>query len=132
AFRKVSEADPALQDAMKRAKMCVQRAQAMVDGIFEFARSGGKPEKLAATPVREVIDQIAEELGNAEVRERPEIEVEPFGARWVACSRGVLMSIVSNVMRNAAKFMSDSAVRKISVRIADAGAFVRVEVEDTG
>ena len=49
-----------------------------------------------------------------------------------ACNRGVLTSVVSNLMRNAEKYMSDSPVRRITLRVAESGPLVRVEVEDTG
>ncbi|MEO7113476.1 MAG: MCP four helix bundle domain-containing protein, partial [Polyangiaceae bacterium] len=55
AFKKVSESDPALQDAMSRARMCVRRAQGIVDGIFEFARAGGRPSVSSSTDVLDAL-----------------------------------------------------------------------------
>jgi len=132
AFKKAAEADPTLGDAMVRARTCVQRAQTMVAGIFDFARSGGKPEPGASAPLRETVDQVVEEVLATDAQARPEVEVIPFEALHAACNRGVLTSVLANLLRNAQKYMSDSSVRKITVRAREEGAFVRVEVEDTG
>jgi signal transduction histidine kinase len=132
AFKRASESNPELRDATQRARACVQRAQTMVSGIFEFARAGGSPTPGAFSMVREVIDQVAEEVCTAEAHERPEVEVVAFDAYAVACSRGVLVSILTNLMRNAAKFMRDNALRKITVRASANDASVRIEVHDTG
>ncbi|MEO8875905.1 MAG: MCP four helix bundle domain-containing protein, partial [Polyangiaceae bacterium] len=76
AFKRAAEADPSLQESMSRARMCVQRAQSMVDGIFEFARAGGRPDTTSRTDVLETIEQVAEEVRASEVRDRPEIEID--------------------------------------------------------
>ncbi len=82
--------------------------------------------------MREVLDQVNDELQTAETGERPEVTVEPFEPSVVACTPGVVGSIMTNLMRNAAKYMSDSALKRITVRVASQGPMVRVEVEDTG
>jgi signal transduction histidine kinase len=132
AFRTASQADPKLQGALVRARQCVQRAQVVVDNVFEFARSGGAPSKDARAAVREVIEQVVEEACAVETGERPEVDVAPVPDCAVRCSRGVLASILGNLVRNALKYMRDSAVRRIAVRVAVAGDFVHFEVEDTG
>jgi signal transduction histidine kinase len=132
AFKRASEADPKLQDALTRARTCVTRAQAMVHGIFEFSRAGGAPEAGGHADLREVVEQVAEEIRTAEAIERPDVTVEPFEPCILACSPGVLGSVLSNLLRNAAKYMSDSALKQITVRVRDKGSRVRVEVEDTG
>jgi signal transduction histidine kinase len=132
AFKRASESSPELRDAVQRARACVQRAQTMVSGIFEFSRAGGRPVSGACAQVREAIDQVAEEVCTSEAQERPEVEVAAIDGCAVACSRGVLVSILTNLMRNAAKFMRDSALRQITVRVAASDATVRIEVHDTG
>ena len=133
AFKRASESDPQLQDAMIRARTCVQRAQTMVDGIFEFARAGGRPDLKASTDIREAIEQVAEEVRASDSRERPDIEIDAPDAGKAACSRGVLVSVLTNLMRNATKYMNDSPMKKIAVRVRQhPDGFVRIEVEDTG
>lgn len=132
AFKRASESDPSLRDALVRARACVKRAQTMVDGIFEFARSGGRPDTSARTDVREIVDGVIDEVRETEVGARPEVIVEPFEPLAVSCSRGVLFSLVSNLVRNAVKFMSDSELKVITVRVHERADTLRIEVEDTG
>jgi signal transduction histidine kinase len=110
----------------------VLRAQGLVDNVFDFARSGGAPSPDAAAGVLEVVDQVVEEARSVDPAERPEIQVGPLPDCAVRCSRGVLSSILGNLVRNAIKFMRDSAERRISIRVVEVGDAVRFEVEDTG
>jgi signal transduction histidine kinase len=132
AFKRASEKDRDLEDALHRASACVKRAQGMVDGIFEFCRSGGRPEIGASTPLIEVVEQVADEVLASEVLDRPEVQIDVFEPCAVACSRGVLTSILTNLMRNAAKYMVGSPVRRLTVRARPTEDMVHIEVEDTG
>jgi signal transduction histidine kinase len=78
------------------------------------------------------VEAVGEELGRSS-SDPPAVSLERNGARAVACSPGVLESIVGNVMRNAAKYMRDSAMKRITVRVVDKTAsLLLVEIEDTG
>jgi len=132
AFKKPSEGDPKLKDALGRAKACIVRAQGLVDGVFEFSRAGGKPKVGEDADVAHVLDETVAEVLAPGDEGKPEIVVEPFDPCKVACSPGVLTAIVSNLLRNATKYMSDSAVKKITVRVVPSGDDVKFEVEDTG
>lgn len=132
AFKPAAEADPRLESALGRARRCVQRAQLLVDNVFDFARSGGAPSPDARVEVRDVVEQIVEEARAVDPSERPEVELEAVPDCAVRCTRGVLASILGNLVRNAVKFMRDSAVRRIAVRVVASPDAVRFEVEDTG
>ena len=132
AFKRASESDPKLGEMMVRARACVVRAQSMIDGIFAFARAGGQPDLHAHADVGEAIENTTEDMAMADAGQRPEITIEPFEPCEVTCNRGVLASIFMNLLRNAAKYMSDSAVKQIVIRILARGEHVRVEIEDTG
>ena len=132
AFKPASETDPKLASALTRARQCVVRAQGLVDNVFDFARSGGAPSEDASASVADVIDQVVEEARSVEPSERPEIHVGPVPECAVRCSRGVLASILGNLVRNSIKFMRDSEQRRIAVRVTESGDQVRFEVEDTG
>jgi signal transduction histidine kinase len=132
AFKKVSEGDPKLETALGRARTCVMRAKGLVENVFDFARSGGLPAKDVRADVREVVDQIVEEARAVDPSERPEIVVADVPDVAVKCSRGVLASVLGNLVRNAIKYMSDSAVRHLAIRVAETSDSVRFEVEDTG
>jgi signal transduction histidine kinase len=132
AFKKPSEGDPKLQDALARAKACIVRAQGLVDGVFEFSRAGGKPDLGDDADVDVVVHDVVDEAGLSKDVDGPELTVEAFEPVRVACTPGVLSAILSNLLRNAAKYMSDSAVKKVTVRVVSEEESVRIEVEDTG
>jgi signal transduction histidine kinase len=132
AFKPVSRGDPKLEDALDRAGQCVRRAQLLVDNVFDFARSGGAPAGDARVDVREVVEQVADEALAVDASERPEVVCGPIPDVAVQCSRGVLASILGNLVRNAIKYMRDSSVRRVTIRVVEEGELVRFEVEDTG
>ena len=132
AFKRPAEGDPKLKDALSRAKACVTRAQGLVDGVFEFSRAGGKPKTDEDSDVETVVTETVAEVAMTKDPDGPEVVVEPFAACKVACSPGVLSAILTNLLRNAVKYMSDSAVKKVTVRVADRGDHIEFEVEDTG
>jgi signal transduction histidine kinase len=58
--------------------------------------------------------------------------MEDAGATSIACSAGVLTSLVSNLVGNAIKYMGDAPLRRVVVHARDVGSRVRIEVDDTG
>jgi signal transduction histidine kinase len=133
AFKGAAESDPRLARALSRARQCVARAQGLVDAVFDFARSGGAPQPDAVADVAEVVEHVVDEAQSLQPEERPEVQVDPVPeACLVRCSAGVLGSILANLVRNAVKFMRDSAVRRITIRVAATDAMVRIDVADTG
>jgi signal transduction histidine kinase len=50
----------------------------------------------------------------------------------VACSAGVYLALVGNLVRNAIKYMGQAPARRITVRVREEGAWVHTEIEDTG
>jgi signal transduction histidine kinase len=132
AFKPAAAADPKLEDAMRRARQCVVRARTLVDGLFDFARSGGAPAPDGRADVSEVVHQVVEDARATDAPERVEIEVAPMPAWTVRCTSGVLASILGNLLRNATKFLNDSAERRVWIRCQRRGDHVELEVEDTG
>jgi signal transduction histidine kinase len=60
------------------------------------------------------------------------IEVDLAPDLVVGCGAGILTSIVSNLVRNAVKYVGDGAGRRVTVRARPGGLLVRLEVEDDG
>ena len=50
----------------------------------------------------------------------------------VACSPGVLLSVLGNLLRNAIKYLGDVPVREVSLRVRRRRGRVLFEVEDSG
>ena len=109
----------------------LKRSRAVVDALLDFARAGGGRRPDARAPVRLVLEGVFEDAGPAAERARIELSYESFPDCEVACEPGVLTVLLSNLINNAIKFMGDSPIRKIVVRVR-AGGMVSFDVEDTG
>ncbi len=120
--------------ALARAERGLQRVRRLVEDLLEFARAGAPRGFVGATEVRGVLADVADELGPLADANRVELRVEPAPAGAVACTSGVLTSVVSNLVRNAITHMGPSPVRQVVVRVEapQAARQVRIEVADTG
>jgi signal transduction histidine kinase len=101
--------------------------------LLQFARSAAAPDSNAHASVASVISGVAQDLEPQAAAARVRIEVSETPACSVACAPGVLSSIVMNLVSNAIKYMPpDAELRVVSVRTRVEGAWVRIEVADTG
>jgi signal transduction histidine kinase len=82
--------------------------------------------------VREVVTATLADVESYAAERQIEAVAEPVPDVTAACSTGVLCSILSNLVRNAIKFMGDRPVRRVTVRAEPHGDEVRIEVQDTG
>jgi signal transduction histidine kinase len=115
-----------------RASRTLQRVSQLVDGLLILARSGTKPPTDASSDVGLVVGDVVEELAPLAREKEIELRVERLDPCVAACSPGVLTSILSNLVGNALKFMGDSPVRHVGIRVLELGPRVRMEVADTG
>jgi len=125
--------DAAARSAIARGTRTLQRVRHFVTDLLEFARAGARPAPGMRAGVAEAVREIADELNPVAEDAGVELRVEsdPAG-REVACSPGVLSSVLSNLVQNAIKYMGDAEVRRVSIRTAERDGEVQVEVEDTG
>jgi signal transduction histidine kinase len=109
----------------------------LIDGLLVFATAGGyivpgeKRERKAN--VREILDGVVEDAHLEAEAKGTQLTCErPDPSLAVACSPGVLISIVTNLVSNALKFVGDAPVRRISITAEQVRNDVRFEVSDTG
>lgn len=134
AFHVLRKGSPgAREHAIARGERSLERVQRLVDDLLEFARAGAVAAGGAAD-VRAVVEEVVGELRPVAEDHQVDVRVEAIADERVACSPGVLTSIVSNLVRNAITHMGRSEVRVVCVRApaVGTGAPVRIEVEDTG
>jgi len=110
----------------------LSRADAIVNALLDFARSGAKPDPGARTSPGDVLGDLAKDLSGDAEQARIDLSLEAVPPVAVACSTGVYLSLVGNLVRNAIKYMGDSPRRQIRIRVIDRGTSVRTEVIDTG
>jgi signal transduction histidine kinase len=126
--REPAEAKPLLD----RAARCVDRVLRLTDALLDFARSGARPASGEEADVAEVVGDVVAELEPVAEEARISLAVSSAVAGTVTCSAGALTSVVSNLVRNAIKYMGDATERWIDVRVSKGLRTLRVEVEDTG
>lgn len=104
----------------------------IVGALFEFASGGAHPFPGATASVRHVLDDVLEEVRPIAAANNTVVQVNAFEDPIVACDGGILASMLSNLLRNAIKFMAARPERRVVVTIACCRGRVHVEVEDTG
>ncbi|MFT3754958.1 MAG: hypothetical protein QM769_03260 [Pseudoxanthomonas sp.] len=104
----------------------------LLDGLLKFACAGAHPEPDARAALSEVMGELLTELHEQATQAGITLRVEPYPACQVACSPGILISLVSNLVQNAIKYIRDGAPRSIAIRVVARKNLVRIEVEDNG
>jgi signal transduction histidine kinase len=80
-----------------------------------------------------VLDGVVEDaVFEAERRGVQLVYEKPDPALVVACAPGVLISIATNLVSNAMKFIGDAPLRRVTISARQVKNDVRLEVSDTG
>ncbi|MFL5358690.1 ATP-binding protein [Archangium sp.] len=130
ALRKSSD-EPA-RESIQRIIRGLSRADEITTALLDFARSGAKPDPGARTEPRAVIGDVVGGFAAEVERAGIDLHYEPIPPVLVACSTGVYLSLIGNLVRNAIKYMGDVPTRRITLRLREEGPFIRTEVSDTG
>jgi signal transduction histidine kinase len=124
--------EDAARELNARVVRSLSRADAITTALLDFARSGARPDPGARTSPRAVIGEVVGEIGHDAERANIDLRAEPIPPVGVACSTGVYLSLLGNLVRNAIKYMKDAPQRQIRIRVVEEGELVRTEVIDTG
>ncbi len=130
--RETSDLDPPAQRGLDRGKAAIARVHTLVDGLLAFSRAGGQPEPGASTELAPVIGDIVIDLETQARQQEIALHVDSIPDGSIACSAGVLTSVLTNLVRNAIKYMGRVDERRIDVRVRELPNRWRFEVEDTG
>lgn len=120
------------RDLLARGSAAVVRIKKLVSGLLDFAKAGGRPAPGAHAEVRETIEELVTAMGPAAREARAELTVDSAPRADVACHPGVLTSLLSNLTKNAIKYLGDAPERRVAIRARERGARLRVEVADSG
>jgi len=132
AERKLGGADN-FRRSLERAQRGLQRSRRIVHDLLEFARAGARPALGAHAELNEILRELERELQATALEGGAELRVDiPQERILLACSPGVSISLIENLVRNAIKYIGDAPVREIRVGAQLKKSSVRVEVEDTG
>lgn len=136
--RRRTDLDPKIQELLTRVTATVRRVGELIDGLLVFASSGGYIVPGASgqprnTHVAEVLTGVVQDLRLLGEAKEIQFDYEPPDAALeVTCSPGVLISIMTNLISNAMKFMGDAVVRRVTIRARQVARYVQFEVSDTG
>jgi signal transduction histidine kinase len=119
--------------AVAVARRSLGRIGLLVDDLLAFARAGGRPEPHGRASVIDTLSTVSDEVRSAaEAADVTLTTVFPDRDFIVRAPPGVLGSLLQNLLRNAIKYTMHSEERRVIVRVAEAGFYARVEIEDTG
>ncbi len=124
--------DERIRKACAHGIASLHRSQSVVEALLDFARSGARPELGAHAPVAPLVAGLLEELRPQADEAGIELIAGAAPEGEVACPAGVLTVILSNLVRNALKFMGDRTTRRIDLRVESRPRSFVFEVEDTG
>ena len=124
--------DPQSKSAFGAAARSLHRVEALITGLLDYAKAGAGVNPDARARIAEVLQGVLEdESPNAQAADI-DVRVDLDDLPPVRCSEAVLTSILSNLVRNAIKFMGSAKVRVVTVRAKAIDGRARIEVRDTG
>jgi len=124
-------AGSSLRGALERGQRGLSQARSIVSDLYEFARSGAKPH-VSATSLPEVVQSVVAIVTDDAAATGVALEIGTVPDVEIACSPGVLTSILGNLLRNAVKYTAGSPRREVSLEVGVRADHVRFDVHDTG
>jgi signal transduction histidine kinase len=124
--------EPELRSMVDRGGKIVRRMGDLIEGLLVFALAGAKPSLQETADARTIVADVVDGLQSSAEELKIHLEIARIDQFRVACSPGVLTSIVSNLLGNAIKYMGDASVRLITTTVRRVGSRGRIEVLDTG
>jgi signal transduction histidine kinase len=125
--------DPRRRPLVERGIRSLAGVNRLVEDLLTFARASAKPADGVRAPLGAVVASAVQDVEPMAASARVRIVVEDLPPYDLACSPGVLTSIVMNLLTNAIKHMPPEAVeRVVHIRAEVKQAKACVEVADTG
>jgi signal transduction histidine kinase len=119
---------------LQKADDGIQHVAAIIDGLLAFARAAGHVSRDSSADVGNAITNALSGLSAEIDRSGAEIVVEPFTPIRAACSEGMLLCILGNLLGNAIKYIvrSPPSRRRILVRVTAKDKHAHLQIADTG
>jgi signal transduction histidine kinase len=129
---KYGGSDPRFGRASGRANRALDRTVGIIDALFEFARSGARPQTGARTSPVEAAQEIADVMQERAEQLGADIVVHGRTSSRVGCSIGVLEIVLGNLVGNALNYLECVPDRRVTIDVTDDGSEVTTVVTDTG
>lgn len=128
-----AEKDEAIKRKLQRGAGGLERVTRIAQALFDFARSGARPDPGEYGDVHRVVSDVVDEYRPLAAKAGACLEASVPMAGQVACNEGLLTSALSNLVRNAITHIDEGPGNRVDIVAADAaGDRVRIEVRDTG
>jgi signal transduction histidine kinase len=124
--------NPRFRRAITRANAAFAQATEIIDALFEFARSGARPDPGARACVAEAAEDTAAVLQTRADEIGADIIVNSTSRSLVPCTTGVLDSVLGNLVGNALTYVDGATTRSVTIDIADEAQEVKTTISDTG
>ncbi|HWL87602.1 MAG TPA: HAMP domain-containing sensor histidine kinase [Polyangiaceae bacterium] len=133
AHKKLTE-DHELSPVLARGIRSVRLVESIVEDLLVFARAGAQPEPGAYADFRSAVEEVLNECQPYATARRVQLRAETLPDVAVRCAPGLLASVLSNLVRNAIKYIDERADNAASVVVRARVERDRVlcEVLDTG
>lgn len=132
--RKKLTGEHELAPVLDRGVRSVRLVESIVEGLLAFARAGAQPEAGTYADFRGAVEEVLDECQSYAASRKVELRAEPVPDVAVRCAPGLLASVLSNLVRNAIKYIGDGkdGAAEVLVHVATQGDIVRCEVTDNG
>jgi signal transduction histidine kinase len=130
--RRTQPIAPELRGMVDRGGKTVRRMGDLIEGLLVFALAGAQPSPRETADARTIVGEVVDGLKPSAEEMKIHLEIARVDPCKVACSPGVLTSIVSNLLGNAIKYMGDASLRLVTTTVRRVGSRGRIEVTDTG
>ncbi len=130
----LTTSDPIARTALARIATQIERMDAIIAALLDFARAGGEPAAGAAVDLGDALHASVEALAVDARQAGVTISVAPIADLTVACTPAALANLLHNALRNALGRCEESPgpTRGIHIGASVHGPDVRIEISDTG
>ncbi|MCU1279828.1 MAG: sensory transduction histidine kinase [bacterium] len=135
-----SDGDPGIPERIQathaKLRARVRHMSLLIDGLLDFARAGTARESCdGVADVAAVVDDVVHDVQPQAHAAGVALSVDrmPDGAH-VACSAGVLSSVLSNLVRNAIKYVgvAERTLRRVAISAQPRNGCLRLVIVDNG
>lgn len=123
---------PLVARALAPSRSSLQRLVGTVDALLSFAKAGARPPSDASCAVEDVVRGVLDDTEQDARTAAVDLSLADLQPGRVRCAPGVLSSVLSNLVRNAIRYMGVATERRVLVAVRDDGRRFLFEVTDTG
>ncbi len=125
--------DKELAEIMHQGRGQLRMIDQIVRGLLAFARSGAIPRDGETSDLDAVLQEVIQESARLAERHQVSVRLDAQSGLQVKCNRGLLLSILSNLVHNAIYYMGETRTRNVVIRAMEENSSTIVfEVEDSG